>query len=225
MFGGELVMIHCGGATLNNDYEKFFSNIGIDIFNGYGISECSGPVTCNSIEYYREGSVGNINGTNCRQVKIENKEILVRGPIVFKTYYDESLNNNAFKDGWFRTGDLGMIDEDGYLYITGRIKNLIILPNGENVSPEELERIILQSDYIKEALVHTKKNKLGIEVLGVVVIPNLHGFDLLKHDIYDKIYSFINKVNLSLSNYKRLKFIDINDTDIEKNEIGKIKRS
>lgn len=225
ILGGNLIMIHSGGSNLTIEYEKFFNDIGIDVFNGYGASECSGVITCNNAQYYKEGSVGNIHGTNCRKIKIENNEIMVKGDIVFNGYYNLSKENNILESGWFHTGDLGEIDNDGYLFITGRIKNLIVLPNGENVSPEELESKIIKSKYIKEAIVKTKANKLGTETLGVIINPNLEEVITSKEETYSKINKFIHEVNLSLPNYKKLNFIEIIEKDIEKNEIGKFKRN
>lgn len=144
-FGGNLKLIVTGGAHLDEKYICGMEDFGINVFNGYGITECSPVVAVNSRSGYRAGSVGQV--LPCCKVKIINKdnsgngEICVKGDTVMMGYYNNEIaTQEAFSDGWFKTGDIGYMDKDGFLYITGRKKNIIILNNGKNVYPEEFEK-------------------------------------------------------------------------------------
>jgi len=158
-FGGNLKYIICGGAYLEKKYVKWFRSIGIEILNGYGITECSPVVSVNRNYHYKDGSVGRI----CRgvDVKFIDNEICVGGDIVMKGYYkDKKATNEVIIDDYFHTGDLGYIDKNGFLFITGRKKNIIILSNGENISPEIVESEILKDKAINEVVVCEESNKL-----------------------------------------------------------------
>ena len=127
-FGGRLEYIICGGAPLQEKYVQVFRSMGIEVLNGYGITECSPVVATNRNFYHRDGSVGQI--LKGSRVRIQNGEIQIQGKNVMLGYYqDEQATRGAFENDWFKTGDEGYIDEDGFLYITGRTKNLIILSN------------------------------------------------------------------------------------------------
>jgi len=143
-FGGNLKLIISGGAPLDAKYARGFREFGINVLNGYGITECSPIVTVNRNKYYRDGSAGQV--LRCCEVKIaepdENGhgEIYVKGDIVMLGYYNnEQATKDAFDGEWFKTGDIGYMDGDGFLYISGRKKNVIVLSNGKNIYPEELE--------------------------------------------------------------------------------------
>lgn len=158
-FGGNLKYIICGGAFLDKKYVKWFRSIGIEILNGYGITECSPVLAVNRNEYYKDGSVGQV--VRGATIKIENNEILVKGDIVMLGYYkDEQATKEVMKKGYFNTGDFGYLDEEGFLYITGRKKNLIILSNGENISPEVIEEKLSKDKGVCEVIVYEKDNKL-----------------------------------------------------------------
>lgn len=158
-FGGNLKYIICGGAFLDKKYVKWFRSIGIEILNGYGITECSPVLAVNRNDYYKDGSVGQV--VRGATIKIENNEILVKGDIVMLGYYkDEQATKEVMKKDYFNTGDFGYLDEEGFLYITGRKKNLIILSNGENISPEVIEEKISKDKGVCEVIVYEKDNKL-----------------------------------------------------------------
>jgi len=158
-FGGNLEYLICGGAPLEKRYVAWFRNIGINILNGYGITECSPVVSVNRNFYYKDGSVGLVGPQI--DVKIIDNEIVVKGPNVMLGYYkDNDATKKVLKDGWFYTGDLGYIDNDGFLFITGRKKNLIVLSNGENIVPEEIESILLKNKAIEEVVVTSLNNQL-----------------------------------------------------------------
>jgi long-chain acyl-CoA synthetase len=212
-FGGKLDFIISGGAPLNHKYVDGFRELGIQILNGYGITECSPVLSVNRNHYYRDNSVGQIlDGV---QMKIIEGEICVRGAMVFKGYlHNEKETQNSFQDGWFKTGDLGYIDEDSFLYITGRKKNLIILSNGKNINPEELESYFHECDYIKEVMVYQKDDRIEAEVyLGT----EMQGFD-------KQIQKDLEKINSKLPTYKNISKVHIRDTEFSKTASKKIIR-
>lgn len=220
-FGGNLNIIICGGAKLDSKYIKWFDSIGIKISCGYGLSECSPVISVVRNKHFSLESVGTILPNI--EVKIINPnkngvgEICVKGDIVFKGYYkNNTLTQNAFIDGWFRTGDLGYIDKYKMITITGRLKNLIISSNGENVSPEELEQKIYELPYVKETLVYVKDNKIVAEVL----------FQIQTDKDYSKIINAdIIKINKELPTYKNISEIVIRKEEFPKTSTMKIKRS
>jgi len=169
--GGELNLIVCGGAPLNKRIAADYYAMGVDLLNGYGITECSPVVSVNpNHPRNRLGSVG--KPLDCCEVRIgspdENGvgEILIKGSNVMRGYYgDEHATGEAFTDdGWFKSGDLGYLDRDGYLYVTGRIKHLIILSNGKNVSPEELEERVKLLPGVLETAVYGARDKIVAEI-------------------------------------------------------------
>ena len=162
-FGGNIEYIICGGAYLDQKYITFFRSIGINILNGYGITECSPVVAVNRNNYYHDGSVGQI--VKGAEVKIEDNEILVKGKLVMLGFYkDKEATNEVLKDGYFHTGDFGYLDKDNFLFITGRKKNLIILSNGENISPELIEEELAHDEGVNEVIVYENNNKLLAEI-------------------------------------------------------------
>ena len=211
-FGGKLEYIVCGGAPLQVKYIRVFRAIGIEILNAYGITECSPGVAISRNFYHKDGSVGQII-KGC-VVRIQNSEIQVQGKNVMLGYYqDEEASMEAFDDGWFKTGDLGYVDRDGFLYVTGRTKNLIILSNGENVSPEELENLLLDYDQVKEVVVYAENGAITAEVF-----PSLdEGFE-------EQIQNVVDVCNRKLPAYKRIQRLKIRQTEFPKTTTQKIKR-
>ena len=157
--GGNLRIIPCGAARLDDEVFNYLMGLGFNIYQGYGLTETSPILTVMGIHSKRNYSVG--TPLKETQIKIVNKdkdgigEIIVKGPQVMLGYYNKSQNDEVFKEGWFYTGDLGYIDKDGYLYIVGRIKNVIIANNGENIYPEEIEEKISEYEFVKEVLVNS----------------------------------------------------------------------
>ena len=220
--GGEFDIIICGGAPLSRKAEDDIIDWGIKLLCGYGITECAPIVSVNRPEHYKRGSCGLVIDIN--RVRVYNKddngigEIQVKGSNVFKGYFDdEEETAKAFtEDGWFRTGDLGYVDEDGFLFITGRIKNLIILSNGKNVSPEELEgKVVDAIDSIVEAVVFAKDDAIAIEMfLDTEKYPNAK----------EVIREQINAFNRQMPAYKKIQEIIIRDEEFPKTTTLKIKR-
>lgn len=222
--GGALDFIVTGGAPIDINIINRFTSYGIKIINGYGISECSPVVSVNRHYHWRDGSVGQaLPGV---KVKIDNPdengegEICVQGDIVMLGYYNmPEETERAMVGGWFHTGDLGKIDKDGFIYITGRIKNLIILSNGKNVSPEELETLIGRIPGVVECLVSEEDNKLVAEIY-----PD-EDFRATRSDIQAYFDEQIGQLNDTLPPYKAIAKITVRDTEFVKTTAKKIKRS
>lgn len=233
MFGGKLEMIICGGAALNQNIIDTFDAIGITVLNGYGITECAPLISCNRNKYQKTGSVGTpIIG---EQVKIKDPdengegEICVKGPNVMLGYYkDEEATAAAFdSEGYFCTGDYGKLDEDGWIYITGRLKNLIIFSNGKNVYPEEIETEIQGIYGVSEVVVYAGNSKSNPEK-EVIVAEIYPDFDALKlKNIDDPQKYFKDKVaeiNKKAVSYKNVGYVKIRNTEFIKNTSKKITR-
>ncbi len=234
-FGGRLKKIVCGGAALSPEYVKGFEELGINLVQGYGITECSPLVSVCPFHWKKYASVG--LPVHDVEVKIDKLspddtegEIIVRGPNVMKGYYNapELTAQVIDEDGWFSTGDIGYIDEDGFIYITGRKKNIIILDNGKNVFPEELEEHIYRIELVSECIVLGKPNASGDTVITAQIFPN---FDLAKErgiedisQIKDIIKAEIQELNKKLPIFKQIRGIEIRKTEFEKTTTKKIKR-
>lgn len=218
--GGNLNMIVCGSANLDPKHEKGMHDIGIDIFNGYGLTECSPAVTCNRPDKFKFGSVG--TPLDCCEIKIVNPddegvgEIYVKGTNVMLGYYDDPEATAAAFDGdWFKTGDHGRIDEDGFLFMVGRKKNLICLSNGKNVSPEELEDKLSRIDYVKEVLVYEEDKRIVAEFF-------------LNEDEYpdarSRIDGDVKNFNQNMPLFKNIGRVKIRDEEFPKTTTMKIAR-
>lgn len=213
-FGGNLEYIICGGAPLDAKYVKAFRSWGISILNGYGITECSPVVSVNRNCYWRDGSIGQVLD-GC-QVRIsDDGEILVKGDNVMMGYYkDDASTREALTDSWYHTGDLGYIDKDGFLFITGRKKNLIILSNGENISPEEIETEILLDEAVSEVVVYGENGMLTAEIF-----PDKEY--LGKRQYFDDLISRLNKEQ---PQYRQIRKVKLRDKEFKKNSTKKILR-
>ena len=237
-FGGNLDHIICGGAKLNPELIDAFEEFGMSIFEGFGITECSPLVSVDRYYDRRPGSVG--PAVPSCEVRIDPNgeqtadgfdmgEIQVKGDNVMLGYYNnDEANADVFtEDGWFRTGDVGYLDEDGYIYITGRIKFVIVLENGKNVFPEEIEEYLEVIDTISEACVIGRKAEDSDTInLTAVVYPNFAKFpkDATDEEIKDSIRKSINAVNKKLPSFKQIKAVEIRKTEFEKTTTKKIKR-
>lgn len=218
--GGNLNMIVCGGANLDPKYEKGMHEFGIEIYNGYGMTECAPAITCNRPGQRKFGSVG--TPLDCCEIKIHNPdeegvgEIYVRGKNVMAGYYnDPEATAEAFDGEWFKTGDHGRIDSDGFLFMVGRKKNLICLSNGKNVSPEELEDKLSRIDYVKEVLVYEENKKIVAEFfLNEEEYPDARG----------RIQNDVNEFNRKMPLFKNIGKVKVRDDEFPKTTTLKIAR-
>ena len=229
--GGNLQEIVCGGAPVRAEIGKFFDDIGIVLLNGYGITECSPLVSVNRLRFNDSSTVGVI--LPCCEVKFENVneegdgEICVKGDIVMMGYYKEKeKTDRVLKDGWFNTEDYGHLTSKGQLVINGRKKNLIVLDNGKNIYPEEIENIILKLPYVQEVIVKGKKNDIGQEValIAEVFLNKDKVQELNTENIKEKLKLDIRNVTRELPIYKRISDVEIREEEFVKTTTNKIKR-
>ena len=238
VLGGELQMIICGGAALNQDIIDTFDALGITILNGYGITECAPLISCNRNRFQKKGSVGvPIIG---EQVKIADPdengegEICVKGPNVMMGYYKNPEATAAVFDeeGYFKTGDYGKLDEEGWIYITGRLKNLIIFSNGKNVYPEEIETEISRIRGVGEVVVYAGESKLNPkkEVIVAEIYPDYDTLEMdgISREEEDKIKEYfgaeVKKANTRMVSYKSVGLVKIRKEEFPKNTSRKIIR-
>lgn len=230
-FGGELKIIVCGGAPLDPRYVKGLRDFGINVLNGYGITECSPIVSVNRNDYYKDGSIGQV--LPCCEVKIDklhnsdDGEILVKGQNVMLGYYNNTgLTEEVMEEEWFRTGDIGKVDKDGFLFITGRKKNLILLSNGKNIYPEELEMLVLNIPYVKEVVVYSEKDDIRREptITAEVFLDNEYIAEENIKNPSKQLNNDISIINKAIPYYKNIKRIKIRHTEFNKTTTKKIKR-
>ena len=231
-YGGNLRAIVCGGAKLDPQCIRDFRAVGIEVQEGYGITECAPLLAANPINRNRVGSAGlPVRGVSARIEKEKESdktgEILCKGPNVMLGYYkNEDATRAVFTDdGWFRTGDLGYIDRGGYIHITGRKKNVIVLSNGKNVFPEELEEHLRHCPLFAESAVVGRKKENGEEVITAVIYPDYDALKGLgKEEIEERVRAELNEINRTLPQYKQMRGLEIRQTEFEKTTSRKIKR-
>ncbi len=234
-FGGKLHTLIAGGAPMNKEAIQGFVDLGINLLQGYGLTETSPVVAGENDKYKRAGSVGfPLPGI---KVKIDNPneegigEILVKGPTVMHGYIDnEEATNSVLKNGWFYTGDLGKFDNDGFLYVTGRKKDVIVLKNGKNIFPEELEILINCLPYVSESIVYGKPAKDNDLMICAKIVYNIDNMkelypDKSESDYHDIIWSDIKaNVNHTMPAYKAIREIIVTDEPLIKTTTQKVKR-
>jgi len=216
-FGGNLEMLIVGGAPLDLKVAKGFDDLGITVIGGYGITECSPIISTDRNKDFKFGSAGlPIPGV---EVKVDNPdengegELLVKGPIVMLGYYNNpEATAEVFEGEWFRTGDYGRIDDEGFIFITGRKKNLIITPNGKNVYPEEIEAVVQHVEGVTEVVVYETENLICAEIYTETP------------DQKERIKADVQALNKTLPSYKHIQKVVFRDTEFEKTTTKKIKR-
>lgn len=238
VFGGYLEGFISGGAPLDEEVERNLIAMGFKILQGYGLTETAPVISVNTFNHHRIGSVGKpLPGVEVKLSKKDQKdrsgEIITRGPHVMKGYHnDPEATSGILKDGWLYTGDIGYFDKDGFLYISGRDKNLIVLGAGKKVFPEEVEKVIGQSEYIKEICVYghilTTGPKKGHEEVRAVIVPDVelmktHGISGEKA-MKDKLVSEIRRLKNDLAGYKHIKDFVISFNELPKTVTKKIRR-
>ena len=232
-FGGEVRMVVCGGAPINQEILSFFDGVGIEVLNGYGITECAPIIACNHSHDVIPGSVGPACDVN--EVKIDEPnedgegEIWVRGSNVMLGYYkDEEATADALTpDGYFRTGDYGKLGKNGEIYITGRKKNLIILSNGKNVYPEEIEAEFIAVPGVIDIVVYEGQSKRGL-MYNTIVAEVYPDQDYITknnvEDIHAHLKKYVDEYNLTAVPYKKIGILKVRTEEFPKNTLRKIMR-
>lgn len=235
--GGKMRFIISGGAPLDKEVAKRFSEFGMHVVQGYGLTETSPVIAAEGDDFVKPGSIGKpMEHVNLEIVnKDENGigEIRVKGPNVMLGYYeDEERTKEVLKDGWFYTGDLAYIDKDGFIFITGRQKDMIVLKNGKKVFPEELEILINKIEEIEECFVYgmpekEDKNDFKISVKVVyneAVVKEKYG-DITEEELHKTIWAKIKEVNKTLPQYKYIKNMILTKEPLIKTTTNKVKRN
>ena len=233
--GPNLRMFISGGAAISKEAIKAFRDIGINLLQGYGLTETSPVLAGENDVYKRDGSVGfALPGIDIKIDKPNSEgigEIIAKGPVVMHKYLDnEEATNEVLKDGWFHTGDLGKFDKDGFLFITGRKKYVIVLKNGKNIFPEELEILINQLGYVSESMVYGKPDKDDDLTICAKIVYNAEEMEKLypnksKEKYHDIVWQDIrNNINKQMPAYKYIREIIVTDEPLIKTTTQKVKR-
>ena len=234
--GGKIKTFIVGAAAIKPELVEAFFKLGIKVLQGYGLTECSPLVAGNNDFYYKAASCGmpipNV------EYKIDNPndegigEIIVKGQNIMLGYYgNEEATKKVLVDGWFHTGDLGYIDNEEFLYISGRSKNMILTKNGENIYPEEIENILNDDDLIEESLVIGTSNGKDDVQVKAKIFPNIEAIKEYlgnkiptKEEISKILNEAVKKANEKLPNFKHIKSFKIMDEDFERTTTNKVKR-
>ncbi|ETJ99289.1 AMP-binding enzyme [Eubacterium nodatum ATCC 33099] len=238
--GGKLRIVITGAAAISPQIYRDFEDMGLTILQGYGMTECtpliSGtPQKAERERYRKAGSVGATVSTG--ETKVINKdesgigEILYRGPNVMKGYYNmpEATAEVIDEEGWLHTGDLGFIDPQGWIYLTGRVKNVIVTVTGENVYPEEIEEFVNQNEFIEDSMIFPHKTTEG-ENVGIQILPAMEplsekfGYEPNEEELNTFFKDLINELNQDLSVYKRIRDVFVRKEDFIRTTTKKIKR-
>lgn len=233
--GSKLRLLVAGGAALDPETEKIFNGLGITMYQGYGLTETSPVIAVEDDKYRKNGSIGKALPGLEVKIKDENDEgigeLLVKGPTVMLGYYqnEEATKEIIDESGWLNTGDLAKIDKEGFIFITGRKKYVIVLKNGKNVYPEELEILINKIAGVTESFVYGKKEADGdYKVSAKIVydkdiVKDIYGIEGNK-DIKEKLWQEVKRINKTMPTYKYIKEISITDEELIKTTTKKIKR-
>ena len=220
--GGRLRLIICGGSALDPALIPPYRDLGVQILQGYGITECSPIISANRNRYNRDGSVGPIPPL-CQVRFDEAGQLMVKGPHVMLGYWqDESATREAFRDGWFLTGDLGYQDADGFLYITGRCKDLIVLKNGKNILPQQVEAPLVAQDIVAEAVVKAQRGEEGL--MAVIYPEPALSAGMTDEALRQAVQRAVDAANEQLAYYQRVRAFTLRDTPFEKTTTQKIMR-
>ncbi len=236
-FGGNLRLIICGAAALQPTTVRGFMDLGFDLSQGYGLTETAPLLTGvpdfeMAAAYMKAGSCGPvIPGGEMQIINPDESgigEIIYRGDNVMLGYYEmEEETADVIKDGWFHTGDLGFVDESGWLYITGRSKNVIVTKTGKNIYPEELEALVNSLDGVKDSLVYGREEDGGQDIIvAVQIIPDRDELPvgISPEELDQKFREEISNLNMDLPSYKRIRNIVIREEDFVRTTTKKIKR-
>ena len=236
MLGGNVRLLISGAAALNGKVEEGYRDLGINLVQGYGLTETSPVIGMGNNRYHKVGSIGKAVPNVEAKIEDVNEEgigeLVVKGPNIMIGYYgDKKATNAVLKDGWFYTGDLAKIDEEGYIFICGRKKSVIVLKNGKNIFPEELEGIINRVEGVKESFVFEKRNTEDvndIKIFAKIVYDKKIVEEAYKTnsniEIYNSINNQVKAINKSLPPYKAIRGIILTEEPLIKTTTSKIKR-
>ena len=232
--GGKLRIAYFGAAAMDKTVIEGYNNFGIDTVQGYGLTETSPLVSAETDKEHCPGSVGMAPfNVEIKLDDVNNKgigEIVTKGPNVMLGYYeDEEATKEVLIDGWFHTGDLGYFNKDGYLFITGRKKEVIVLKNGENVFPSDIEFLINKLPYVQESILFPRENAKGEIALGIKIVYDEdeikeHFGNKTEEEYKELIWEDIKQINQSLSQFKRIKELIITTEELQKTTTKKVKR-
>jgi len=221
VFGGNLKIIFTGGAHLDPFYIDKFAEYGVDIYEGYGMSECSPVISSNMPGDNKPGSIGRPLAN--AEIDFDHGEILVKGSSVMKGYYQMPQETaETLKDGWLHTGDKGYLDEDGFLFINGRVKNLIILSNGENISPEEIENKLALGALVGEVIVTGENNGLTARIYPDMDV--VQAKELGEEEVRAGLQSFLDEYNKNQPTYRQITGLIVRKNPFIRSSTKKIKR-
>lgn len=236
MLGGKIKLLISGAASLDKTIEEKYRLLGLNLVQGYGLTETSPVVAIGTNKNYRLGSIGKtVPSVEAKLVDVNEEgigELVVRGPSIMLGYYDnEEANKESLKEGWFYTGDLAKIDEEGYIFICGRKKSVIVLKNGKNIFPEELENLVNKIEGVKEAFIFGKaqsddENNIKINVKIVFdrdVIKDVYKVEK-NEDIYTVLAKKIKEINQTMPSYKAIRGIMLTEEPFIRTTTNKIKR-
>jgi len=232
-FGGKFKGCICGGAPLDTTVGEFFETLGIRVFEGYGLSEASPVVSVNTETKYKMGSVGKALPNVEAKIDAKTGELMVKGDSVMKGYYNrpELTAEVITEDGWLHTGDIAHIDKDGFIFITGRIKSMIVLNGGKKVFPEDIEAVLEPSPLFAEVCVFGAKRsggaKDGTEDIFVAVVPSQSLLDkqLEEKELENEIRKEVKSLSTKLSSYKRPSNIIVTKEPFPRTATKKVKRN
>ena len=233
-FGGKLRLLVAGGAALDPETEKGFNELGLDMVQGYGLTETAPVVAASSPKYRRQGSIG--KKFPSVEVKVDNPneegigELLVKAPNVMLGYYnnEEATKEAIEQDGWFHTGDLAKIDKDGYIFITGRKKNVIVLQNGKNIYPEEIETLINKVEGVKESMIYGMPDDGDLKISAKIVydrdiMKEIHGKQS-EAEVEEFLNEEVKRINKTMPPYKYIRGVIVTEEELIKTTTLKIKR-
>ena len=236
MLGGKIKLFISGAAALDKTIEEKYRLLGLNLVQGYGLTETSPVVAIGTNKNYRLGSIGKtVPSVEAKLVDVNEEgigELVVRGPSIMLGYYEnEEANKESLKESWFYTGDLAKIDEEGYIFICGRKKSVIVLKNGKNIFPEELENLVNKIEGVKEAFIFGKtqsddENNIKINVKIVFdrdVIKDVYKVEK-NEDIYTVLAKKIKEINQTMPSYKAIRGIMLTEEPLIRTTTNKIKR-
>ncbi|MBP3502832.1 MAG: AMP-binding protein [Clostridia bacterium] len=236
MLGGKIKLFISGAAALDSKIEEKYRLLGLNLVQGYGLTETSPVVAIGTNKYYKTGSIGKSVPSVKTKLVDKNEEgigeLIVKGPSVMLGYYgNEKASKEVLKNGWFYTGDLAKIDEEGYIFICGRKKSVIVLKNGKNIFPEEMENLVNKIEGVTESFVFGKQlseDKENIKINVKIVFDRAKVKDVYKvetdEEIYQAIFNQIKEINQTMPKYKAIRGMILTETPLIRTTTNKIKR-